>query len=78
MKADPRAEGYENRTYDYIDVVQWRNGDAQRRATLRPAFGELEKKLWRPHLRPFEKRVARPGERLESGAKRLHFPRLCL
>ena len=52
MKADPRAEGYENRTYDYIDIVQWTTGDAQRRATLRSAYTELEKQL--------------PGERLEQ------------
>ncbi|CAK9015915.1 unnamed protein product [Durusdinium trenchii] len=52
MKADPRAEGYENRTYDYIDIVQWTTGDAQRRASLRTAYVELEKKM--------------PGERMAA------------
>ncbi|CAE7195342.1 unnamed protein product [Symbiodinium microadriaticum] len=52
LKADPRAEGYENRVYDYIDIVQWTTGDAQRRASLRTVYQELEAKLHAERL-PF-------------------------
>ncbi|CAE7568065.1 unnamed protein product [Symbiodinium natans] len=31
--------------YDYIDIVQWTTGDAQRRASMRPIYQELEKKM---------------------------------
>ncbi|CAE7775369.1 unnamed protein product, partial [Symbiodinium pilosum] len=31
--------------YDYVDIVQWTTGDAQRRASLRPTYQELEAKL---------------------------------
>eukprot|EP00931_Biecheleriopsis_adriatica_P111744 TRINITY_DN86201_c0_g1_i1.p1 TRINITY_DN86201_c0_g1~~TRINITY_DN86201_c0_g1_i1.p1 ORF type:complete len:158 (-),score=44.44 TRINITY_DN86201_c0_g1_i1:115-588(-) len=52
MKADPRDAEYGKRVYDYIDITQWTTGDAQRRASLRTGYQELEEAL--------------PGERLSA------------
>mmetsp|Transcript_90841 Transcript_90841/g.257317 ORF Transcript_90841/g.257317 Transcript_90841/m.257317 type:complete len:155 (+) Transcript_90841:88-552(+) len=44
--------GDEKAEFDYIDVVQWTTGDAQRRATLRPGHPALVQKLACESVRP--------------------------
>eukprot|EP00930_Biecheleria_cincta_P020687 TRINITY_DN1549_c2_g1_i1.p1 TRINITY_DN1549_c2_g1~~TRINITY_DN1549_c2_g1_i1.p1 ORF type:complete len:156 (+),score=21.74 TRINITY_DN1549_c2_g1_i1:138-605(+) len=52
MKADSRDSNHANRVYDYVHIQQWTHGDAQRRASLRTGYTELEREL--------------PGERLSA------------
>mmetsp|Transcript_6979 Transcript_6979/g.14112 ORF Transcript_6979/g.14112 Transcript_6979/m.14112 type:complete len:153 (-) Transcript_6979:41-499(-) len=41
LKADARDSTLGPAQYEYIDIVQWTTGDAQRRAALRPGYQQL-------------------------------------
>eukprot|EP00933_Yihiella_yeosuensis_P008960 TRINITY_DN114685_c0_g1_i1.p1 TRINITY_DN114685_c0_g1~~TRINITY_DN114685_c0_g1_i1.p1 ORF type:complete len:156 (-),score=34.71 TRINITY_DN114685_c0_g1_i1:145-612(-) len=41
LRADQKSDSYGERTYDYIDIMQWSTGDAFRRATLRSGYQAL-------------------------------------
>jgi heme-degrading monooxygenase HmoA len=41
LRADAKVKDMGQAQYDYVDIVQWSTGDAQRRATLRTGYRQL-------------------------------------
>ncbi|CAK0880454.1 unnamed protein product, partial [Prorocentrum cordatum] len=41
LRADAKVKDMGTPQFDYVDIVQWSTGDAQRRATLRTGYRQL-------------------------------------